>query len=66
MNATLLSEEPHREEVVKGLFGSLPNGMFKTTIAASDDIDEKIVEVSYFSESSFHINRYSNAGIDFK
>lgn len=59
LNATLLSEIPHQDEIDKGAFGMLPNGIYKTNIASFDDTDEKIVDVSYFTESSFYINSYT-------
>jgi hypothetical protein len=58
-NGTFSLEGAQKEAFDKGPWKFYPNGIVKTTYELSDDLDEKIVELTYFEEINLRNNKFN-------
>jgi hypothetical protein len=58
-NATMLYKGDGKKTIESGGTGFFPNGNFKSIWAWYDDLDEKILEFTYFYEILHHNNKFN-------
>lgn len=48
--------EAQERRVNSGAYGNLPNGIYRTSLSGYDEVDEKIAELTFTSETNWYIN----------
>jgi hypothetical protein len=58
-NGSLLLDGALKEKFEKGPFQFLPNGIIRNSYTFSDELDEKILEFTYFEEINMRDNTFN-------